>query len=248
MKHIMISSSHDRMNVMNIKGEHQKLVARLKSEGVKVGRFDSTKYLGTGHVVYNVPVPKRRELAKAWAREHKDIREEELVGLVDALFKGASHEEKCMASLILDRYPEKLIVLDAHWLDAWMGELTGWGEVDSFCDEIDVWLRADVAKRASLLKKWNKDKQIEKRRASLVVLCSSVRNDNRQMFRDLSFAFIDNLKAEKHVMITKAISWLLRSLITYHKAGVARYLKENASSLPKIAVREVTRKLETGKK
>lgn len=233
---------------MNIKEEHRKLVTRLKSEAIKAGKFDLATYLGTTHKVYNVRVPKRREIAKAWAKEHKDISRDYLVRLVDALFKGASHEEKNLASLILGRYPKHLVALDARWLDVWMGELTGWAEVDSFCDEIAVWVRYDVTKRASLLKKWNKDKQIEKRRASLVVLCSSVRNDDSKTLRDFSFAFIDALKEEKHIMITKAISWLLRSLIKYHKTEVARYLRENASSLSPIAVREVTKKLETGRK
>lgn len=233
---------------MNIKEEHRELIALLKKNGKDPDGFPIAKYLGTTHVVCNVPVPKRREIAKAWAKEHKDISRDYLVRLVDALFKGASHEEKNLASLILGRYPKHLVALDARWLDVWMGELTGWAEVDSFCDEIDAWFRTDIAGRTSLLKKWNKDKQIEKRRASLVVLCSSVRNDDGQTLRDLSFAFIDEVKAEKHVMITKAISWLLRALIKYHKAAVARYLKENSLSLPSIALHEATRKLETGRK
>lgn len=236
------------MNAMNRKEEYRNLVARLKSEVIKAGKFDLATYLGTTHKVYNVRVPKRREIAKTWAKEHKDIRRDNLVRLVESLVKGASHEEKNLASLILGRYPKHLVALDAHWLDVWMSELTGWAEVDSFCDEIDIWFRADVAKRVALLKKWNKDKQIEKRRASLVVLCSSVRNDDSEALRDLSFAFIDALKSEKHVMITKAVSWLLRALIKFHKTEVAHYLKENASTLPRIAIREVTRKLETGKK
>jgi len=49
-------------------------------------------------------------------------------------------------------------------------------------------------------------------------------------------------------MITKAISWILRAMITYHKDDVRSYLKENLATLPKIAIREVTRKLETGRK
>lgn len=236
------------MKAMNIKEVHHELIARLKKEGRDPGGFPIASYLGTTSAVYNVSVPKRREIAKVWAKEHKDMSRDSLVGLVDLLFSGASHEEKSLASLLLGYYPVFLVKIELCWLDVWMGRLSGWAEVDSFCDEIDVWLRVDMSKRNALLKKWNKDKQIEKRRASLVVLCSSVRHDDSEIFRNLSFSFIDVLKAEKHVMITKAISWLLRSLIKYHKTEVARYLRENASSLPPIAVREVTKKLETGRK
>lgn len=233
---------------MNIKEEHHELIALLKKEGKDPGRFPIAKYLGTTHKVYNVPVPTLQRLAKDWAKTHESISQEALISLVDVLFREESREEKKMGALILGRFPKHLQTLEPIYLDRWLGELTGWEEVDSFCDEVDMWLRQDPAKRVSLLQKWNKDKQIEKRRASLVVLCSSVRNDDSKELRDLSFAFIDALKAEKHVMITKAVSWLLRALIKYHKIEVERYLKENASTLPRIAIREVTRKLETGKK
>ncbi len=236
------------MKVMHIKEAQHNLIATLKKEGRDPGMFPIAKYLGTTHVVYNVPVPALRRLARDWTKAHQSISQDNFVSFVDALFRGTSREEKKMASLILGKFPQYLRILESSYLDRWMGELTGWEEVDSFCDEIDVWLRANATKRVSLLKKWNKDKQIEKRRASLVVLCSSVRNDDSNALRDLSFSLIDSLNAEKHVMITKAISWLLRSLIKHHKAEVTRYLKKNALSLPPIAVREVTRKLKTGRK
>lgn len=239
---------HDRMKAMNIKEEHHRFITLLKKEGRDPGGFPIASYLGTMHMVYNVPVPILQRLAKDWAKTHRSVSQDNLVLLIDALFRGKSREEKKTASLILGTFSQYLRVLKSSYLDQWIGELTGWEEADSFCDEIDVWLRADVANRLSLLKKWNKDKQIEKRRASLVVLCSSVRNDDSKTLRDFSFVFIDALKEEKHIMITKAISWLLRSLIKYHKTEVARYLRENASSLPPIAVREVTKKLETGRK
>lgn len=233
---------------MNIKEEHRELIALLKKNGKDPDGFPIAKYLGTTHMVYNVPVPVLQRFSIDWAKTHESINQDNFISFIDALFYGDSREEKKMASLLLERFPHYLCVLESQVVDRWMSELSGWEEVDSFCIEIDVWLRVGSSTRVSLLKKWNKDKQIEKRRASLVVLCSSVRNDDSEALCDLSFAFIDSLKSEKHVMITKAISWLLRALIKYHRTTVARYLKENASSIPSIALREVTRKLETGRK
>lgn len=236
------------MKVMNMKEVYRELIALLKKEGKDPCGFPIAKYLGTTHMVYNVPVPVLQRLAKDWTKTHELISQDNFVSFIDALFYGDSREEKKMASFLLEKFPHYLCVLESQAIDRWMSELSGWEEVDSFCIEIDVWLRVGSSTRVSLLKKWNKDKQIEKRRASLVVLCSSVRYDDSEIFRNLSFSFIDALKAEKHVMITKAISWLLRSLVKYHKSEVVRYLKENIVLLPSIAVREVTRKLETGKK
>ena len=59
---------------------------------------------------------------------------------------------------------------------------------------------------------------------------------------------IENIKHEKDILITKAISWLLREMTKNHKRLTGNYLKQNKDSLPGIAVRETTRKLETGRK
>jgi 3-methyladenine DNA glycosylase AlkD len=74
---------------------------------------------------------------------------------------------------------------------------------------------------------------------------SKVRDEDMS---SVAFKCIERLKSEKHVMITKAISWLLRSMIKHYRKEVTDYLKKNSDTLPKIAVRETTRKLETGKK
>ena len=226
---------------MNVKSE-------IKRNSRDAGRFNISKYLGTTHKVYNVPVPKLRTIARDWVKENEEIGKEKFLEFLDSLYSGRSREEKVLSSMILGRMPKLLVAMDASYIDRWLGKLEGWEEVDSMCDEIDIWFRADIHNRLNDLNHFNKDKQIEKRRASLVVLCNSVRHDNSKFLADLSFEFIDALKTEKHVMITKAISWLLRSLIKYHRSEVENYLKKNASTLPKIAVREVTRKLENGKK
>jgi 3-methyladenine DNA glycosylase AlkD len=49
-------------------------------------------------------------------------------------------------------------------------------------------------------------------------------------------------------MITKAISWVLRSLVKHHRSEVENYLDTHEESLPRIAVREVRVKLDTGRK
>ena len=65
---------------------------------------------------------------------------------------------------------------------------------------------------------------------------------------DTALENIELLKHEKEILITKAISWVLRSMIRHHREKVAEYLEENAATLPAIAVRETRTKLSTGKK
>jgi 3-methyladenine DNA glycosylase AlkD len=150
--------------------------------------------------------------------------------------------------MLLGRFPDHLKSVSKQVIIRWLSQLSGWEEVDSFCDELAVWLIADITHRLPTLKQWAGDEQIGKRRASLVVLCSAVRLSDEKKLVELSCRLIDQLKHEKSVRIPKAISWLLRSLLKYHCADVIAYLKKEKASLPAIAVRETTKKLETGTK
>ncbi|MBY0432537.1 MAG: DNA alkylation repair protein, partial [Cyclobacteriaceae bacterium] len=59
---------------------------------------------------------------------------------------------------------------------------------------------------------------------------------------------IERLKIEKEILITKAISWLLRDLVKHHTKMVSQYISRNKNTLPAIAIRETLTKLKTGKK
>jgi 3-methyladenine DNA glycosylase AlkD len=214
---------------------------------------DSTwaaKYLGTSHLYYGLSNPIKREIAKVWAKNHKDIQIREFIDLLDSLYTGKSYDEKAVASYLLVYLPDLRKQLKPILLDNWLNCLSGWAEVDSLCqsnfsaDEIlfywDSW--------KSLLIKFSKDKNISKKRASLVLLTKVVYQSSDSRLSDLAFEIVDRLKQEKDILITKAISWILRDLTYLHSKEVEKYLKENENTLPKIAIRETRRKLLTGRK
>ena len=95
---------------------------------------------------------------------------------------------------------------------------------------------------------FSKSDFISKRRASPVLLVKPARDAKNDKLLSLALENIDKLKLEKDILIIKAISWLLRDMIKNYRDEVKNYLKKNRETLPKIAVRETTRKLETGKK
>jgi 3-methyladenine DNA glycosylase AlkD len=154
------------------------------------------------------------------------------------------------ASLLLGVYPKIRKELDPHLLDKWLSKLAGWVEIDTLCQstftasellqEWDIWLL--------LLREFNKSSDISKRRASLVLLVKPVRESADPRLAKIAFENIDRLRFEKEILITKAISWLLRVLIKHHRTEVEAYLTKRAEDLPKIALRETHKKLDTGKK
>lgn len=215
----------------------------------KQKNFNLNRYLGTPRPILNVDSATKRKIAKDFLREQK-ISLKEFTKLLDSLYTGKTFEERTLAGLFIQYSFELRKNIDLNRFDKWLSNLEGWAEVDATCQS--GFLAEDVLSRWNewkiFLNKLLIDKNINKRRASLVLLVKSVGKSDDKRLADLAFKNIEILKFEKEVLITKAISWLLRALIKNHKLRVAEYLKNNKDSLPKIAIREVERKLRTGKK
>jgi 3-methyladenine DNA glycosylase AlkD len=109
-------------------------------------------------------------------------------------------------------------------------------------------LGADWAGWRDLIERLSDDVNINRRRAALVLLTRPTRTSDDPRFRDLAFVVVERLKVERPILITKAVSWLLRSMTARHGPAVAAYLDANAASLPAIAVRETRAKLASGTK
>lgn len=232
--------------------DHAELLRELKRHrGSQRPHPDKDSYISSGHSYYDVSVPVRRQIAKDWLKGHGDISGKEFIALLDSLYvTGKSHEEKTLASLLLGYHSSARESVGPKQLDRWLDHLVGWAEVDSLCqntftaDEV----LADWKRWEPFLKRLERSKNINKRRAALVFLTGPTRRSVDPRLRDRAFAAIDALSHERDIRITKAISWLLRDLSGTNKAAVARYLGAHADELPKIAIRETRRKLETGRK
>jgi 3-methyladenine DNA glycosylase AlkD len=167
-----------------------------------------------------------------------------------SLYKGESSTEKYAGSRILQLYKEVRELVTPDDVDKYLDYLHGWAEVDSLCQMVfDVEdMERSWASWKRLLNKLSKDRNINKRRASVVLLTKIVRHSDDSIYSKLAFENINRLKYERDKLITKAVSWILRAMIKNFKQEVQRYLVINHKSLPAIAVRETKTKLLTGRK
>jgi 3-methyladenine DNA glycosylase AlkD len=230
---------------------HRVLLSELeKHRHNRVHSQSNDSYLSSGHRYLDVSVPIRRTLAKAWLKENQGIPDAEFLAVVESLYRGMSHEEKTIASILLSYHRAGRQNVGLKRLSTWLDGLVGWAEIDSLCsgvftaDEILANWRAWERFIRALLRGRN----INKRRAALVFLTAPVRYSDDQRLSELGFEVIRALQPEREIIITKAVSWLLRSMLRYHRRAVSAYLKKNQSSLPAVAVRETRRKIATGRK
>jgi 3-methyladenine DNA glycosylase AlkD len=235
---------------MKIKSLHQKLlneIVRNSGEATKHTFVDS--YLGNTNKRYAISGPKLRSVGKNWYKS-QTLTSKEFFQLITSLIKAPSSTEKMMGGIFLDFNRKHLEEFDPKILDLWLNHLTGWAEIDTVCyghfkvnkvlEEWTLWKK--------ILTKLNKSKNINKRRASLVLLCKPLTRSDDKRLPALTLQLVDRLKSEKEVLITKAISWVLRSMVKLHRVTLQSYLAGSKQTLPSIAVRETLTKLRTGKK
>ncbi len=239
---------------MSVKNPHHlyllKEISKIKSASTPENIAFSQRYIGTNKPYHGFSTKQIKDLAKKIVKEN-NLNSDEIIQLLNSLYqKGESYTEIVVGPMILSLSPETLKNFDPKNLDLWLNHTHGWAEDDVLCQSIftaenvlNNWLSWQ-----KILKEFNKSSNINKRRASLVLLTKSVSKSDDSRLAKLAFANIENLKMETDILITKAVSWLLRSLTTFHKKEVLDYLEKNKESLPKIAYREALSKALTGRK
>jgi 3-methyladenine DNA glycosylase AlkD len=233
--------------------DHAALLAELRKAARPIHHdrpAQNDSYGGSGRPFYNVAVPDRRRIVRCWLAANKSISPEAYLAVVDSLTKGESHEEKTLAGMLVAANRKARRAVTTGDLNGWLGRLHGWAEVDTWCQNLFTAddMLADWPAWNGLIDRLSLDKSINKRRAALVLLNGPVHYSPDPRFRDLAFTVVERLQTERTILITKAVSWLLRSLITRHRAAVVAYLAANEETLPKIALRETRTKLKTGTK
>ena len=208
------------------------------------------KYLGSNKKFHGLNTKEMGILAKTTIKEN-NLNKKETVDLINSLYKnGTSYTEISLAAAILSLSPKLLAKFNPKHLDNWLNYTCGWAENDVLCQSnfTNEILLSNWQNWKIILKEFNKNSNINKRRASLVLLVKSLQQSDDPRLSVLAFQNIENLKPEKEILITKAVSWLLRALVAFHKQEVLDYLAKNKETLPKIAYREAISKAITGKK
>lgn len=207
------------------------------------------RYTGTPRRVLGVKTERLRALARAAARPAPP--DADALAALDALYAGDTFEERLLAGHLLHSLPALRRTLALARLRGWLAGLTGWTEIDTTCQS--GWRAHELLSRwgewQPFLDRCAADANPGLRRASLVLLVAPLREHPRGdlRLRDQAFATVARLQAERSALITKAISWELRTLLKHHAAEVVAFVEAHPA-LPAHAVRETRRKLETGRR
>jgi 3-methyladenine DNA glycosylase AlkD len=232
--------------------EHARLLAELRAAAPATprGGMNNDSYGGSGRPFFGITAPVRRDIARRWAAGRRGAPPAEVLAVVESLSEGETHEERTQGALLLAAHDGARRAAGPKDVERWVGRLNGWAEIDCLCQNLFTWqdMAADWPAWRAMIGRLRRSDNINKRRAALVLLNGPVKASDDPRLLELAFEGLDGLKGERHILITKAVSWLLRSLTARHGEAVKAYLERNAASLPAIAVRETRAKLTTGTK
>ncbi len=207
-------------------------------------------YLGNHHPIYPIRMPVLRKIAKEWMSTHRTLSSTKFSTLLTSLIKGESSTEKIMVGILLDYATLDQKKFNPTIFNTWLNYLEGWAEVDALCTGryTDSEILSQWTTWKPLLLQLSKSSNIHKRRASLVLLCSPLRKIKDDRLSKLALQNVSRLSFEKEILITKAISWVLRNMVNLYRSTLKEFIENNQDTLPKIALRETLTKLRTGKK
>ena len=177
--------------------------------------------------------------------------------LVEALWQGASFEERVLATDILVFSKAKFNESDLSKIERLVKECKGWALLDNLVIPIMPYFLKKYPKTNQVLKKWIQDKDFWVRRSALLSQLLFFRKNiggNRDLFFKMAKSqfdenwidkiYLDKLQNKRaRFFIRKAIGWVLREMSQKQPEVVFQFLKENKNQMSGLSFREGSRKL-----
>ena len=199
--------------------------------------------------VIGVKVPDLRPLVKERKRQFRGSTPEQVIGLAKGLVKTNTFECRQVAYELVAGHKGALGSLNAKNLMILGKGIDNWGSVDGFAALLagPAWRAGQVSD--GLIVEWARSKDHWWRRAAVVctvALNQKARGGTGDPIRTIAVCAL--VVDDRHVMVHKALSWALRELAKRDVAPVEGFLKEHEGALAARVMREVRRKIDTGRK
>lgn len=190
-----------------------------------------------------------RSLRRELSRELETLSARSVLTLAETLLQTRAPGCHVVAYELILYHPAALSAVCAEDLRRLGSSMASWGEVDTFsCYVAGPAWRAGQVTDAELAS-WAKSPNRWWRRAALVsTVPLNVRAQGGTGDSPRTLGVCTLLLDDRDPMIVKAMSWALRELATRDAAAVRAFVDRHETRLSRPVVREVRRKLETGRK
>ena len=174
---------------------------------------------------YGIKTPELRRMMRDYREKIKGLGLKQRKELSLKLYKSSYSEDALFANYILSESLDEFTPKDFSYLNKALACFSGWGATDDFCTRVLQPLLEKYPKQVlSLLKKWNKSKNIWKRRASVVAFTRSIGESGK--YTNECLQMCENLLFAREDLIQKGVGWALKDCMRGSKKKVFSYIKK----------------------
>ncbi len=184
-------------------------------------------------------------IQKTVTRFAKGLATEELVPLMNGLWKQTIFESRVAAIRVLERYAKRgdvFLALDAS--SQWIDDVDTWGLMDplgTLCVGTLLLRDRDIEKT---LTKWSMSENFWRRRASILpYLHLSKKSVYKDEYRERILQAIQPHISDKEFFVGKAAAWVLRELSKREPEIVKAFIDQHRDVMTRLVIREASKKL-----
>jgi 3-methyladenine DNA glycosylase AlkD len=227
-----------------------KWVIEELEEVVDQERLEWSKgYYPSSFRIMGVKVPDIRKIRKELTKRLKGRSNEDVIRISKKLVETEIFECQQVAFELLEKNKKVKSSLTLQDLEDLRKGLDNWVSVDTYSGYLGgvAWREGIIPDET--IKKWAlSDNNWERRTAVVCTIALNQKARGGTGDIEKTLWVCEFVKRDKDDMVQKALSWALRELSKIDKGPVVKFIEENEEVLPKRVLREVKRKLETGKK
>ncbi|HLF68438.1 MAG TPA: DNA alkylation repair protein [Gaiellaceae bacterium] len=213
----------------------------LRAAGASERAEQEKRYLESELEHFGVSVPGIRKVAKQWLAEQGEPGREDVLGVVEALWRRPVHECRMAAVELLDLRSELLRPGDVALLERLLRESRTWALVDGLAASVAGPLVEHNPELGATLDCWAADDDFWIRRSALLALLLPLRRGAGDFERLARYA--DAMLEEREFVIRKAIGWVLRETGRKQPDRVYEWLLPRAARASGVTVREAVKYL-----
>jgi 3-methyladenine DNA glycosylase AlkD len=213
----------------------------LRAVGTPERAEKERAYLKSNLAFLGASVPAIRKVAVAAHREAPERSREELLALVEELWRRGVHELRMAAVELVDLAADRLEPGDVALLERLLRESRTWALVDGLAAGPAAALLDRHPHATAVLDRWAADEDFWIRRSALLAHLPGLRRGAGNFTRFTRYA--DAMLDEREFFVRKAIGWVLREAGKRTPDRVADWLAPRTARASGVTVREAVKHL-----
>lgn len=222
------------------------IAAELRAAGTPERAEQERRYLKSELEHYGTTVPATRTVVKAALAARPDLSHDDVLSLVEELWRRPVHECRMAAVEVLELSSGVLEARDTPLLERLLRESRTWALVDGLAASVVGPLVERCPELSSTLDRWAADDDFWIRRSALLAHLIPLREGGGDFDRFSRYA--DAMLEEREFFIRKAIGWVLRDTSRERPELVYEWLRPRAIRASGVTVREAVKHLTDAKR